>query len=81
MLYNKWIGQVDWNRSFFFFFLVQFILVENVESDMSLDAAEFQSKFGVGKPSLDCSELVFHCQMGRRGAVATEKAKSLGFKW
>ncbi|CAM4613340.1 unnamed protein product [Leuciscus chuanchicus] len=56
------------------------IPVENVESDMSLDAAEFQSKFGVGKPSLDCSELVFHCQMGRRGAVATEKAKSLGFK-
>jgi len=65
----------------FFFFLVQFILVENVESDMSLDAAEFQSKFGIVKPSLDCSELVFHCQMGRRGAVATEKARSLGFKW
>ncbi|XP_067313849.1 thiosulfate:glutathione sulfurtransferase [Pseudorasbora parva] len=56
------------------------IPVENVESDMSLDAAEFQSKFGVDKPSLDCSELVFHCQMGRRGAVATEKARSLGFK-
>ncbi|XP_016101627.1 thiosulfate sulfurtransferase/rhodanese-like domain-containing protein 1 [Sinocyclocheilus grahami] len=56
------------------------IPVENVESDMSLDAAEFRSKFGVVKPSLDSSELVFHCQMGRRGALATEKARNLGFK-
>ncbi|XP_043113477.1 thiosulfate:glutathione sulfurtransferase [Puntigrus tetrazona] len=56
------------------------IPVGNVESDMSLDASEFQSKFGVDKPSLDSSELVFHCQMGRRGDVATEKARSLGFK-
>ncbi|XP_057206080.1 thiosulfate:glutathione sulfurtransferase [Triplophysa rosa] len=55
------------------------IPVENVESDMSLDSAEFKSKFGVAKPSLDSSELIFHCQMGRRGAVATEKARSLGF--
>ncbi|XP_052010776.1 thiosulfate:glutathione sulfurtransferase-like [Xyrauchen texanus] len=56
------------------------IPVENVESDMSLNSAEFQSKFGVPKPSLDSSELVFHCQMGRRGAVATDKSRSLGFK-
>ncbi|KAF4104708.1 thiosulfate:glutathione sulfurtransferase [Onychostoma macrolepis] len=56
------------------------IPVENVGSDMSLDTSEFQSKFGVVKPSLDSSELVFHCQMGKRGAVATEKARSLGFK-
>uniref|UniRef100_A0A8C1JG82 Rhodanese domain-containing protein n=1 Tax=Cyprinus carpio TaxID=7962 RepID=A0A8C1JG82_CYPCA len=56
------------------------IPVENVESDMSLDTAEFQSKFGVVKPSLDSSELVFYCQMGKRGALATEKARSLGFK-
>lgn len=54
--------------------------MENVESDMSLDSAEFKSKFGVAKPSLDSSELIFHCQLGRRGAVATEKARSLGFK-
>lgn len=46
---------------------------------MSLDSTEFQSKFGVAKPSLDSSELVFHCQMGKRGAVATDKARSLGF--
>ncbi|XP_059372646.1 thiosulfate:glutathione sulfurtransferase-like [Carassius carassius] len=56
------------------------IPVENVESDMSLDASEFRSTFGVVKPSLDSSELVFHCQVGRRGAVATEKARGLGFK-
>nr|XP_691720.4 thiosulfate sulfurtransferase/rhodanese-like domain-containing protein 1 isoform X1 [Danio rerio] len=56
------------------------IPVGNVGQDLSLDAAEFQSKFGVGKPPLDCTELVFFCQLGRRGAAATEKAKSLGFK-
>uniref|UniRef100_A0A673H9I5 Rhodanese domain-containing protein n=1 Tax=Sinocyclocheilus rhinocerous TaxID=307959 RepID=A0A673H9I5_9TELE len=47
---------------------------------MSLDTSEFQSKFGVVKPSLDSSELVFHCQMGRHRAAATEKARGLGFK-
>ncbi|XP_021328471.1 thiosulfate:glutathione sulfurtransferase [Danio rerio] len=56
------------------------IPVGNIGQDLSLDAAEFQSKFGVGKPPLDCTELVFFCQLGRRGAAATEKAKSLGFK-
>ncbi|XP_055034192.2 thiosulfate:glutathione sulfurtransferase isoform X1 [Misgurnus anguillicaudatus] len=56
------------------------IPVETVEKEMSLDSAEFQSKFGVDKPSLDSSELVFHCQMGKRGALATDKARNLGFK-
>ncbi len=77
-VYIYCIGHVYWKGSFAF--SPYFLLVENVESDMSLDTSEFQSKFGVVKPSLDSSELVFHCQIGRRGAAATEKARSLGFK-
>lgn len=53
--------------------------MNDVESDFSLDEQDFQEKFGVPKPSLDSHELVFHCQMGRRGGLATEKARSLGF--
>ncbi|KAI1898640.1 hypothetical protein AGOR_G00074460 [Albula goreensis] len=56
------------------------IPVDTVESEMSLEAAAFKSKFGVQKPPLDAPELVFHCQMGRRGGIATEKARSLGFQ-
>ncbi|XP_063045725.1 thiosulfate:glutathione sulfurtransferase isoform X2 [Engraulis encrasicolus] len=56
------------------------IPVDQVESDMSLDPAAFQQKFGVPKPPQDTPDLVFHCQMGRRGAAATEKARGLGFQ-
>ncbi len=50
--------------------------MENVESDMSLDASEFQSKFGIVKPSLDSSELVFHCQIGRRELLPQRKPEA-----
>ncbi|KPP69467.1 thiosulfate sulfurtransferase KAT-like, partial [Scleropages formosus] len=56
------------------------IPVECVEKDLSLDPDAFKAKFGVQKPALDAPHLVFHCQMGRRGAVALEKACALGFK-
>ncbi|GAA6096529.1 thiosulfate:glutathione sulfurtransferase [Tachysurus ichikawai] len=55
------------------------IPVQDVEREFSLDEHTFQDKFGVLKPQLDSCDLVFHCQMGRRGEVATEKARSLGF--
>lgn len=54
--------------------------VDTVESALALDPAEFQAKYGVPKPPLDTPELVFHCQMGRRGGVATDKARGLGFQ-
>ncbi|XP_072520150.1 thiosulfate:glutathione sulfurtransferase [Salminus brasiliensis] len=56
------------------------IPVSDVEIDFSLDQDAFQNKFGVAKPPLDAPNLVFHCQMGRRGQAATEKARSLGFQ-
>lgn len=54
--------------------------MDQVEKEMSLDAAAFQQKFGIPKPPLEYPELVFHCQMGRRGAAATQKARELGFQ-
>ncbi|KAL2077558.1 hypothetical protein ACEWY4_027062 [Coilia grayii] len=56
------------------------IPLDKVETDMALDASAFQQKFGVPKPPLDTPDLIFHCQMGRRGAAATEKARGLGFQ-
>ncbi|XP_066505613.1 thiosulfate:glutathione sulfurtransferase [Hoplias malabaricus] len=56
------------------------IPVDNVESELSLDPDAFKEKYGVPKPPLDCPHLVFHCQLGRRGEAATNKAKSLGFQ-
>ncbi|MCJ8734132.1 hypothetical protein PDJAM_G00231800 [Pangasius djambal] len=56
------------------------IPLDDVEKEFSLDAHAFQEKFGVPKPLLDSRDLVFHCQMGRRGGAATEKARSLGFE-
>ncbi|XP_060782944.1 thiosulfate:glutathione sulfurtransferase [Neoarius graeffei] len=56
------------------------IPVDDVEREFSLDADAFKEKFGFPKPLLDSRELVFHCQMGHRGGLATEKARSLGFK-
>ncbi|CDQ98818.1 unnamed protein product, partial [Oncorhynchus mykiss] len=56
------------------------IPVDTVESALVLDPAEFQTKYGVPNPPLDAPELVFHCQMGRRGGVATDKARGLGFQ-
>ncbi|KAK0138569.1 Thiosulfate:glutathione sulfurtransferase [Merluccius polli] len=54
--------------------------VDTVETAFALDPAEFKAKYGVAKPSLDAPELVFHCQMGRRGQAATDKALLLGFQ-
>ncbi|KAL0973848.1 hypothetical protein UPYG_G00212010 [Umbra pygmaea] len=55
------------------------IPVDTVENSLKLDAVEFQAKYGVPKPSLDTPELVFYCQIGKRGGLATDKAQALGF--
>lgn len=54
--------------------------VDTVEAAFALDPAEFEAKYGVAKPPRDAPELVFHCQMGRRGQAATDKALGLGFQ-
>ncbi|KAF3693963.1 Thiosulfate:glutathione sulfurtransferase [Channa argus] len=55
------------------------IPLDTVEPALLLKPEEFQAKYGVTKPALDAPELVFHCQMGRRGAMATDKAHKLGY--
>ncbi|XP_077589566.1 thiosulfate:glutathione sulfurtransferase-like [Stigmatopora nigra] len=55
------------------------IPVEGVEEALGLSPEAFKAKYGVNKPPLNSDELVFHCQMGRRAATATSKAKELGF--
>ncbi|KAJ8282853.1 hypothetical protein COCON_G00053720 [Conger conger] len=56
------------------------IPVHTVEAELNLDPAAFQAKYGVRKPALDAPDLIFHCQMGRRGGDATTKARGLGFQ-
>ncbi|XP_010892669.1 thiosulfate:glutathione sulfurtransferase [Esox lucius] len=56
------------------------IPVDSVESALALDPVSFQAKYGVPKPPLDAPELVFYCQVGRRGGLATDRALRLGFQ-
>ncbi|XP_029965830.1 thiosulfate:glutathione sulfurtransferase [Salarias fasciatus] len=51
------------------------IPVDTVEAALSLNPEEFKAKYGVTKP-----QVVFHCQMGRRGGIATNKATEMGYK-
>ncbi|XP_078116635.1 thiosulfate:glutathione sulfurtransferase isoform X2 [Sander vitreus] len=55
------------------------IPLDTVAAAFAMVPEEFKAKYGVTKPPLDAPELVFHCQLGRRGAVATGKAYELGY--
>lgn len=55
------------------------ISVDTVDTALKMNPDEFKAKYGVPKPPPDSSELVFHCQVGRRGAAATKKAYDLGY--
>ncbi|XP_029021882.1 thiosulfate:glutathione sulfurtransferase-like [Betta splendens] len=55
------------------------IPLDTVEAALKMDPADFTHKYGISKPPLDAPHLVFHCQMGRRGAVARDKARQLGY--
>ncbi|KAK2849045.1 hypothetical protein Q5P01_008879 [Channa striata] len=55
------------------------IPLDTVEAALSLEPEEFKAKYGATKPALDAQELVFHCQIGKRGEMATDKARKLGY--
>ncbi|XP_028316058.1 thiosulfate:glutathione sulfurtransferase-like [Gouania willdenowi] len=55
------------------------IPVDTVAAALSMDPEEFKAKYGVTKPLPDSPNVVFHCQMGKRGASATHTALELGF--
>ncbi|XP_026212973.1 thiosulfate:glutathione sulfurtransferase-like [Anabas testudineus] len=55
------------------------IPLDTVQEAFKLDPESFNSKYGITKPPLDAPELVFYCQMGRRGGIATDQAHRLGY--
>ncbi|XP_053134848.1 thiosulfate:glutathione sulfurtransferase [Hemicordylus capensis] len=55
------------------------IPVAEVEEVFKMDPETFKRKYGVEKPPLDERNLVFYCQIGKRGARATEIATTLGY--
>ncbi|XP_029297639.1 thiosulfate:glutathione sulfurtransferase [Cottoperca gobio] len=55
------------------------IPVDTVEAALAMAPAEFEAKYGVTKPPSNAPDLVFHCQMGKRGEIATGKAYELGY--
>ncbi|XP_077182561.1 thiosulfate:glutathione sulfurtransferase isoform X3 [Paroedura picta] len=55
------------------------IPVAEVEEAFKMDLETFKMKYGVNKPQPDDDNLVFHCQIGKRGARATEIAVTLGY--
>ncbi|XP_047441879.1 thiosulfate:glutathione sulfurtransferase [Mugil cephalus] len=55
------------------------IPLDTVEDAMKMNPDAFKAKYGIPKPPQDSSELVFYCQMGKRGAAATKKACDLGY--
>ncbi|XP_060109467.1 thiosulfate:glutathione sulfurtransferase [Heteronotia binoei] len=55
------------------------IPVAEVEEALKMDPETFKMKYGVNKPRLDDENLVFHCQIGKRGARAAEIALALGY--
>ncbi|XP_073464987.1 thiosulfate:glutathione sulfurtransferase isoform X2 [Aquarana catesbeiana] len=55
------------------------IPVTEVEAALQMDAASFKQKYKVEKPKLEDDNLIFHCQLGKRGQRATDIAVSQGY--
>lgn len=46
---------------------------------LNMDPAAFQTSYCAEKPKLEDKNLIFFCQMGRRGLQATQLAQGLGY--
>ncbi|XP_028643579.1 thiosulfate:glutathione sulfurtransferase isoform X2 [Grammomys surdaster] len=55
------------------------IPVSELEIALNMDPAAFQTLYCAEKPKLEDRNLIFFCQMGRRGLQATQLAQSLGY--
>ncbi|XP_064424526.1 thiosulfate:glutathione sulfurtransferase isoform X2 [Latimeria chalumnae] len=55
------------------------IPVDEVEMALKMDPEAFRKKYKVEKPTQQDTNIVFHCQMGMRGAQALTTAQSLGY--
>ncbi|XP_004775946.2 thiosulfate:glutathione sulfurtransferase isoform X2 [Mustela putorius furo] len=53
--------------------------VSELESALQMEPAAFQALYSAEKPKLEEENLIFFCQMGRRGLQATQLAQGLGY--
>ncbi|XP_055469236.1 thiosulfate:glutathione sulfurtransferase isoform X1 [Psammomys obesus] len=53
--------------------------VSELENALHMDPAAFQALYCAEKPKLEDKNLIFFCQMGRRGLQATQLAQGLGY--
>lgn len=53
--------------------------VSELETALTMDPAAFQALYSAEKPKLEDKNLVFFCQLGRRGSQATALAQGLGY--
>ncbi|CAN0499809.1 unnamed protein product [Rangifer tarandus platyrhynchus] len=51
-----------------------------LESDLQIEPAAFKALFSSEKPKPEDENLIFFCQMGKRGLQATQVAQSLGYE-
>ncbi|XP_051003837.1 thiosulfate:glutathione sulfurtransferase isoform X2 [Acomys russatus] len=55
------------------------IPVSELEIALNMAPAVFQASYCAEKPKLEDKNLIFFCQMGRRGLQATQLAQGLGY--
>lgn len=59
---------------------LHFVLsVSELEAALTMDPAAFHALYSAEKPKLEDKNLIFFCQMGKRGFQATQLAQSLGY--
>ncbi|XP_006215800.2 thiosulfate:glutathione sulfurtransferase isoform X1 [Vicugna pacos] len=56
------------------------IPVSELESALQMEPAAFKALYSAEKPKLEDENLIFFCQMGKRGLQATHLALGLGYK-
>ncbi|XP_028359265.1 thiosulfate:glutathione sulfurtransferase isoform X1 [Phyllostomus discolor] len=56
------------------------IPVSELEGALQMDAAAFQALYSAEKPKLEDENLIFFCQMGKRGLQAAQLAQGLGYR-
>ncbi|XP_035871479.1 thiosulfate:glutathione sulfurtransferase isoform X2 [Phyllostomus discolor] len=54
--------------------------VSELEGALQMDAAAFQALYSAEKPKLEDENLIFFCQMGKRGLQAAQLAQGLGYR-
>nr|XP_055190009.1 thiosulfate:glutathione sulfurtransferase isoform X2 [Nyctereutes procyonoides] len=53
--------------------------VSELESALQMEPDAFQALYSAEKPKLQEENLIFFCQMGKRGLQATQLARGLGY--